>query len=222
MFSSLLTRAQKKPIKRVKKTNPYLGLFSKFLPIFLLLVSFLLLFTNNHYGSLHYLTFAQASQGNPTIVFSGIEDIEKNDSFSAIGQIASLVITVPESDFNITNAFKVILTGEWDLSVRNGVVTNFDVDFVASPMDGRGPHIHQITNFTPHDNEQPIELTEDESVIINGNADIKINGMVVWDRANISISMFKGNTFYIDPDDEDTDGHFGDQQVYGIVTRLVP
>lgn len=35
------------------------------------------------------------------------------DTFSAIGQISSLVITVPESNFNITNIFKVILTGEY-------------------------------------------------------------------------------------------------------------
>jgi hypothetical protein len=95
-----------------------------------------------------------------------------NDSFSAIGQIASLVITVPDSDFNITDAFKVILTGEWNLSVRNGTVTNFNVDFAASPMDGRGPHIHQIPNFKPYNNEQPIVLTKDESVMINGTADI--------------------------------------------------
>jgi hypothetical protein len=33
----------------------------------------------------------------------------KQDTFSAIGTISSLVITVPESGFNITNAFKVIL-----------------------------------------------------------------------------------------------------------------
>jgi hypothetical protein len=38
------------------------------------------------------------------------------DTFSAIGQISSLVITVPESNFNITNIFKVILTGEYCLS----------------------------------------------------------------------------------------------------------
>ncbi len=51
----------------------------------------------------------------------------KQDTFSAIGTISSLVITVPESaaGFNITNAFKVILAGEWNLSVHKGNVTNF-------------------------------------------------------------------------------------------------
>jgi hypothetical protein len=113
------------------------------------------------------------------------------------------------------------LTGDWNLSVRNGTVANFNVDFAASPMDGRGPHIHQISNFNPHNNEQPIVLTEDETVMINGTTDIKLNGIVVWEGADISISISKGNTFYVDPDDENTEGHFGDQQVYGIVTRLI-
>lgn len=45
--------------------------------------------------------------------------------------------------------------------------------------------------------------------------------MLVRNDADVSISISKGGTFYIDPDDEDTDNHFGDQQVYGIVTRLI-
>ncbi|MGZ5486733.1 MAG: hypothetical protein ACXWFB_12645 [Nitrososphaeraceae archaeon] len=75
------------------------------------------------------------------------------DTFSAIGQISSLVITVPESNFNITNVFKVILTGEWTLSVNKGNVTNFSTNFLASPMDGSKSHIHQITNFSSNKDE---------------------------------------------------------------------
>ena len=151
----------------------------------------------------------------------GTESPAIRDSFSAIGTISSLVITVSESEFNITNAFKVILTGEWNLSVRNGTMTNFEVDFLASPMDGRTPHIHQITNFRPYDSEDPIRLTEDKSVRVDGISDVKINGMVVWEDAKISISISKGNIFSLDPDDVDTENHFGDQSVYGIVTRLI-
>src|SRR5919112_6914582 len=43
-----------------------------------------------------------------------------NTTFSAIGTISSLVITVPEDEFNLTNAFNVILTGDWILNVHNG------------------------------------------------------------------------------------------------------
>jgi hypothetical protein len=146
--------------------------------------------------------------------------IHNMTTFSAIGQISSLVITVREPGFNITDAFKVILTGDWNLNVNNGSMTNFIVNFLASPMDGSSPHSHQITNFNPYLNEQPITLLNSKDLSVNGTADIKINGRIIWDNAHISVSIYNGNTFSIDPDDNDTENHFGNQQVYGIVTRL--
>ena len=117
------------------------------------------------------------------------------DTFSAIGQISSLVITVPESNFNITNVFKVILTGEWTLSVNKGNVTNFSTNFLASPMDGSMSHIHQITNFKLENGSQKtiVQLTPDNSLSVNGTADIKINGQTIWNNADISISISKGS-----------------------------
>ena len=146
-------------------------------------------------------------------------------TFSSIGTISSLVITVPENEFNITNAFKVILTGDWVLNVHNGTVTNFNANFSASPMDGSRGHIHQITNFSANENEM-IQLTTDNnnnnnSISINGTTDIKINGKTIWNNVDLSIIMSKGNTITIDPNDKQTDNHFGNQQVYGIVNRLI-
>ncbi|MFL6423050.1 MAG: hypothetical protein ACJ71R_05620 [Nitrososphaeraceae archaeon] len=148
--------------------------------------------------------------------------IESNttSTFSATGPISSLVITVPESDFNITNAFKVVLTGAWNLTVNSGNVSDLAIQFIASPMDGRMPHIHQITDFRPYDDAKPITLTEDASLSLNGTADIKINDKVVWEDADVSVSISKGNVFIFDPDDADTDNHFGHQQVYGIIAHL--
>lgn len=174
------------------------------------------------------VAYAQTTDNTNSATSSNSEDVDaavannKNiTTFSGIGQISSLVITVPESGFNITDAFKVILTGEWNLNIRNGNITEFAVNFLASPMDGSKPHIHQITDFRPYDNsEEPIALTRDYSLSVNGTADIKINGVTVWEDADVSISISKGNTFIFDPDDLDTEGHFGDQQVYGIVTGL--
>lgn len=174
------------------------------------------------------VVYAQTTDNTNSATSSNSEDVDaavannKNiTTFSGIGQISSLVITVPESGFNITDAFKVILTGEWNLNIRNGNITEFAVNFLASPMDGSKPHIHQITDFRPYDNSgEPIALTRDYSLSVNGTADIKINGVTVWEDADVSISISKGNTFIFDPDDLDTEGHFGDQQVYGIVTGL--
>jgi hypothetical protein len=174
------------------------------------------------------VAYAQTTDNTNSATSSNSEDVDaavannKNiTTFSSIGQISSLVITVPESGFNITDAFKVILTGEWNLNVRNGNITEFAVNFLASPMDGSKPHIHQITDFRPYDNSgEPIALTRDYSLSVTGTADIKINGVTVWEDADVSISISKGNTFIFDPDDLDTEDHFGDQQVYGIVTGL--
>ena len=164
-----------------------------------------------------------------TEVFAQKQESESNnlvyvqDTFSAIGQISSLVITVPESNFNITNIFKVILTGEWTLSVNKGNVTNFSTNFLASPMDGSKSHIHQITNFKLENDSKKaiVQLTPDNSLSVNGTADIKINGQTIWKSVGISISISKGSTIAIDLDDEDTSNHFGEQQVYGIVTKLI-
>jgi hypothetical protein len=54
---------------------------------------------------------------------------------------------IPEKDFNITAAFKVILIGDWNLSVNKGKILNFAANFLASPMDDTRPHIHQLANF---------------------------------------------------------------------------
>jgi hypothetical protein len=149
-------------------------------------------------------------------------DANSTTTLSSIGTISSLVITVPENEFNITNAFNVILTGDWVLNVHNGTVTNFEANFLASPMDGSMGHIHQITNFSTNENEM-IQLTPDnnKNLSINGTADIKINGKTIWNNVDLSIIMSQGSTITIDPNDKQTDNHFGDQQIYGIVNRLI-
>jgi len=152
----------------------------------------------------------------------------RSTTFSVIGTISSLVITVPEDEFNITNAFKVILTGDWILNVHNGTVTNFEANFLASPMDGSMGHIHQITNFSANKDDgdvkiqsTPLSDNNSNSLSINGTADIKINGITICKYADLSITISKDSTITIDPDDKDTGNHFGNQQVYGTVNRLI-
>lgn len=159
-------------------------------------------------------------------------------NLSAIGTIDSLIITVPPSGFNITDAFKVVLTGGWTLSVYKGNVTYFDASFLASPMDGTKHHIHQMTNFKADDNIKgkinngndesyrknsvnPETLDNHTSLSANGTMDVKINGIDVWKNVNASISISKGNVVAINLNDMQTAGHFGKQQVYGIVSRLI-
>ena len=198
-----------------------------FILLSLSIVTVAMISSNGDYESL-FIVFAQIEKDKDTN--QKILDIQSVNStsstFSVIGIISSLVITVPQHEFNITNAFKVILTGNWILNVNNGTVTNFEANFLASPMDGSMGHIHQITNFSANedDGDGIILLTSDNNsnnLSINGTADIKINGITIWNDAEVLIAISKGNTITIDPDDKDTRNHFGNQQVYGIVNRLI-
>ncbi len=210
-----------------------LGLSQKFVLSTYVLLMLLLSGTTVNTGNLQLLTlhvrevYAQmvdhsthSSTSSNTGSLNAAPMSNTTSTFSATGPISSLVITVPESDFNITNAFKVVLTGAWNLSVNSGNVTDLAIQFIASPMDGSMRHIHQITDFRPYNNEEPITLTQDASLFLNGTADIKINDKVVWENADVSVSISKGRVFIFDPDDADTDNHFGHQQVYGIIAHL--
>jgi hypothetical protein len=179
-----------------------------------------------------FIVFAQMEKDKDTnqkmVDTQSVNNTSK--TFSVIGTISSLVITVPQHEFNITNVFKVILTGDWVLNVRNGTVTNFETNFLASPMDGSMGHIHQIINFSENEEDRDMIIlptsdsnsnSNSNSLSINGTADIKINGITIWNDAGLSITISKGNTITIDPDDKDTENHFGNQQVYGIVNRLI-
>ena len=50
--------------------------------------------------------------------------------------------------------------------------------------------------------------------------DVKINGVVAWHNAHVSIHILKGNTIAIRLNDKDTEEHFGEQPVLGVVNRL--
>ena len=178
--------------------------------------------SNNNTHSYHYEAYAAKKIAVTSLpVFF---PIPAKDTFSAIGTINSLVVTIPESGFNITDAFKVILSGEWNLSVHKGNVTNFGVNFLASPMDGTKPHIHQITNFKIDNiggKTQLVQLTSNNSLSLMGTADVKINGVTMWNNAHLSILISKGNTMTLSLNDKDTGHHFGKQPIYGIVSRLI-
>ena len=199
-----------------------------FIFLSLSIVTFAMISSNSDGYELLFIVFAQMEKDKDTnqkmVDTQSVNSTSK--TFSVIGTISSLVITVHQHEFNITNVFKVILTGDWVLNVRNGTVTNFETNFLASPIDGSMGHIHQITNLSENEEDRgmiilPTSYNNSNSLSINGTADIKINGITIWNDVGISITIPKGKTITIDPDDKDTENHFGNQQVYGIVNRLI-
>ena len=144
-----------------------------------------------------------------------------NDTFTADGQISSLVLGIPPSTHtvNMSSVEKFILSGNWKLVTDKGKITNFTSEFYTGPVNGATNHTHQLTNLRIQD-EKPIQLSDDGSVQISGLSDVKTNGKVAWKDVPTTISISKARTISIDIADNGTQRHFMGQPIYGIVKDL--
>ena len=143
------------------------------------------------------------------------------DTFTANGQISSLVLGMPPSTHtvNMSSVEKFILSGYWKLVTDKGKITNFTSEFYTGPANGANNHTHQLTNLRIQD-DKPVQLSDDGSVQISGLSDVKTNGKVAWKDVPTTISISKGRTISINLADNGTQRHFMGQPIYGIVKDL--
>jgi hypothetical protein len=144
-----------------------------------------------------------------------------DDSFSANGEISSLVFGVPQSTntVNMSSVEKFILSGYWKLVTDKGKITNFTSEFYTGPVNGANNHTHLLTNLRiPTD--KPVQLGADGSIQISGLTDVKTNGKSAWNDVPTTISISKGRTISINIADNGTQRHFMGQPIYGIVKDL--
>jgi hypothetical protein len=144
-----------------------------------------------------------------------------NDTFSAEGQISSLVLGMPPSTHtvNMSSVEKFILSGNWKLVTDKGKITNFTSEFYTGPANGANNHTHQLTNLRIQD-DKPVQLSDDGSVQISGLSDVKTNGKTAWSNVATTILISKGRTISINLADNGTQRHFMGQPIYGIVKDL--
>jgi hypothetical protein len=143
------------------------------------------------------------------------------NTFEMNGQISSLVLGMPPNTktVDMTTVPKFILSGDWDMNVENGNLTDFRANFYTGPVNGAENHTHQLGNFTVNENT-PIQLSPDESISLSGILDIGTNGNKAWDNVNATVDVSKGRSITISLADEDTQRHFMGQQIYGLVKGL--
>ena len=144
-----------------------------------------------------------------------------NDTFTADGQISSLVFGMPPSTstVNMSSVEKFILSGNWKLVTDKGKITNFTSEFYTGPVNGASNHTHQLTNLRIQD-DKPVQLSDDGNVQISGLSDVKTNGKVAWKDVPTTISISKARTISINIADNVTQRHFMGQPIYGIVKDL--
>ncbi len=143
------------------------------------------------------------------------------ETFSADGQISSLVLGMPPSKntVNMSSVEKFILSGNWKLVTDKGKIANFTSEFYTGPVNGANNHTHQVTNLRVED-DRPILLSTDGSIQISGLTDVKTNGKSAWKDVPTTISISKGRTISINLADNSTERHFMGQQIYGVVKDL--
>src|SRR5206468_5935765 len=104
-----------------------------------------------------------------------------NDTFTADGQISSLVLGMPPSTntANMSSVEKFILSGNWKLVTDKGKISNFTSEFYTGPVNGANNHTHQVTNLRVEGN-RAVQLSPDGSAQISGHTDAKTNGKTAW------------------------------------------
>ena len=143
------------------------------------------------------------------------------NTFEMNGQISSLVLGMSPNTktVDMTTVPKFILSGDWDMNVDNGNLTDFRASFYTGPVNGAENHTHHLSNFSVNENT-PIQLSPDKSISLSGILDVGTNGNKAWDKVNATVDVSKGRSITISLADEDTERHFMGQQIYGIVKGL--
>jgi hypothetical protein len=111
-----------------------------------------------------------------------------------------------------------ILGGNWNINVQSGNVTDFGAHFIMVHPDGSEYHTHDITGLKVGNNT--ITWTPGLPLMINGTADIDVNGTTKWPGVETNLTFTQNAAVMtIMPSAEDTDNHFQGQPIYGIVAQ---
>lgn len=150
-------------------------------------------------------------------------------TFSASGDISSLIFVTQKpinatiNPSSLSNATKFVLSGDWNLTVDTGKVTNFAAKFIKVLNDSSRWHTHDLINFKPtntNNNNTIVQLSPDKSATIQGTVDIKLNNTSPWNNVKSNISISKGKVITIDLDNKATGNHFQGQPIYGVVESI--
>jgi hypothetical protein len=148
-------------------------------------------------------------------------------TFSANGDISSLIFVTQKpvnatiNSASLSNATKFVLSGDWNLTVNAGKVTNFAVKFIKVLNDSSKWHTHDIINFKPSNtNNTIVQLSPDKSASIPGTVDIKLNNTSAWNNVKTNILISKGKVITINLDNNATSNHFQGQPIYGVVESI--
>lgn len=111
----------------------------------------------------------------------------------------------------------LLLNGSWNLDVKNGEIVSFDAKISTINKDGMSPHMYEILNLVVVNGNTPIKLSQNDSTIIEGRADIITPDNI----KNIGLYLIlQENSISIILDPKILGNDYNGQPIYGLTNYM--
>lgn len=173
---------------------------------------------NNNFANLLNLGKEKEDVNFVDFLTNSLIDIISNEgdsSFSLEQVLSNSNITTSTNPNNLKKL--LLLNGSWNLDVKNGNIVSFDAKISTINKDGMSPHMYEILNLVVVDSNTPIKLSQRDSTIIEGRADIitpdnikNINLYLILQENSISIIL----------DPKILGNDYNGQPIYGLTNYI--
>ena len=140
---------------------------------------------------------------------------EGDSSFSLEQVLSNSNITTSTNPNNLKKL--LLLNGSWNLDVKNGNIVSFDAKISTINKDGISPHMYEILNLVVVNSNTPIKLSQRDSTIIEGRADIITPDNI----KNIGLYLIlQENSISIILDPKILGNDYNGQPIYGLTNYI--
>ena len=173
---------------------------------------------NNNFANLLNLGKEKEDVNFVDFLTNSLIDIISNEgdsSFSLEQVLSNSNITTSTNPNNLKKL--LLLNGSWNLDVKNGNIVSFDAKISTINKDGRSPHMYEILNLVVVNSNTPIKLSQRDSTIIEGRADIITPDNI----KNIDLYLIlQENSISIILDPKILGNDYNGQPIYGLTNYI--
>jgi hypothetical protein len=173
---------------------------------------------NNNFANLLNLGKEKEDVNFVDFLTNSLIDIISNEgdsSFSLEQVLSNSNITTSTNPNNLKKL--LLLNGSWNLDVKNGNIVSFDAKISTINKDGRSPHMYEILNLVVVNSNTPIKLSQRDSTIIEGRADIITPDNI----KNIDLYLIlQENSISIILDPKMLGNDYNGQPIYGLTNYI--
>jgi len=173
---------------------------------------------NNNFANLLNLDKEKEDVNFVDFLTNSLIDIISNEgdsSFSLEQVLSNSNITTSTNPNNLKKL--LLLNGSWNLDVKNGNVVSFDAKISTINKDGMFSHMYEILNLVVVNSNTPIKLSQRDSTIIEGRADIITPDNI----KNIDLYLIlQENSISIILDPKILGNDYNGQPIYGLTNYI--